>query len=120
MLIQEISIDQELNLTDIDGKFFRILKQFAPFGPLNRAPIFISKGVIGYGSVSIVGANHLKFSIVQGDSSPFSCIGFGLGEFQELIASGEAFDICYSIEENSWREKVNIQLNIKGIKRINP
>jgi single-stranded-DNA-specific exonuclease len=120
MLIQEISIDQELNLTDIDGKFFRILKQFAPFGPLNRAPIFISKGVTGYGSVSLVGSNHVKFSIVQGDSSPFSCIGFGLGEFQELIASGEAFDICYSIEENSWREKVNIQLNIKGIKRINP
>lgn len=120
MLIQEISIDQELNLTDIDGKFFRILKQFAPFGPLNRAPIFISRGVTGYGSVSIVGVNHLKFSIVQGKSSPFSCIGFGLGEFQELIGSGEAFDICYSIEENSWREKVNIQLNIKGIKRINP
>lgn len=120
MLIQEISIDQQLELTDINGKFFRILKQFAPFGPLNRAPVFISRLVNGYGSASIVGSNHLKFSIVQGGSSPFSCIGFGLGEFQELITSGSPFDICYSIEENSWREKVNIQLNIKGIKRINP
>lgn len=120
MLIQEISIDQKLKLTHINGKFFRILKQFAPFGPLNQAPVFISERVKCYGPVSIVGSNHLKFSIVQGGSSSFNCIGFGLGEFRELIGSGVDFDICYSIEENRWRDKVNIQLNIKGIKRINP
>lgn len=117
MLIQEIKIDQELNLTDIDGKFFRILKQFAPFGPLNQAPIFISKGVKGYGAAFVVGSKHLKFNIIQGESATYSCIGFGLAEFQELITSGESFDICYSIEENSWRDKVSIQLNIKGIKK---
>jgi len=26
------------------------------------------------------------------------------------------FDICYTIEENIWREKRSIQLNIKGIR----
>jgi single-stranded-DNA-specific exonuclease len=53
--------------------------------------------------------------MVQEDSIPFDCIGFGLGEFQELINSGATFDICYSIEENNWRGKVCVQLNIKGI-----
>ncbi len=120
MLTQEIRIDQELKLTDIDPKFFRILKQFAPFGPLNQAPVFISKEVNGYGQASIVGVNHLKFNVTQGGSAAYSCIGFGLGEYRELINSGDAFDICYCIEENIWRDKASIQLNIKGIKRINP
>lgn len=115
MLIQDIIIDQELNLADIDGKFCRVLKQFAPFGPMNQAPVFISKRVKSYGSASIVGANHLKFSVTQEGSSSFNCIGFGLGEFATLINSGAPFDICYSIEENNWRDKVCVQLNIKGI-----
>jgi single-stranded-DNA-specific exonuclease len=115
MLIQEILIDQELNLAEIDGKFCRVLKQFAPFGPLNPTPIFVSKGVRGYGSASIVGANHLKFSVSQNGSAMFNCIGYGLGEFEKLINSGATFDICYSIEENTWRDKVSVQLNIRGI-----
>lgn len=116
MLIQEITIDQELDLGEIDGKFFRVLKQFSPFGPLNRAPVFISRGVTGSGMASLVGANHLKMTVRQGSSSAFSCIGFGLGEFYDLVNSDKTFDICYTIEENSWRNKVTIQLNIKGIR----
>lgn len=120
MLIQEIVIDQELELKDIDGKFFRVLKQFAPFGPLNQAPVFMTKRVKKHGTATIVGVNHLKMSIVQGGSAQFSCIGFGLGEYVDMINSGADFDVCYSIEENNWRHRVSIQLNIKGIKRINP
>lgn len=116
MLIQEILIDQELDLASIDGRFFRVLKQFAPFGPLNQAPVFVSKGVKSNGMASLVGANHLKVMVSQANSSAFSCIGFGLGAYYDLVNSGKSFDICYSIEENNWRNKVAIQLNIKGIR----
>ncbi|MCS4225172.1 single-stranded-DNA-specific exonuclease RecJ [Sphingobacterium sp. BIGb0165] len=116
MLTQEIQIDAKLHLKDIDAKFFRILQQFEPFGPQNESPIFLSKKVSSVGQAFPVGTNHLKMTVVQEDSPSFDCIGFGLAEHIDHINSGQSFDICYSIEENVWRNKRNLQLNIKGIR----
>ena len=116
MLQQEVSIDLEINLQHIDGKLYRLLKQFEPFGPQNEAPVFMTRHVSILGSASIVGNNHLKFIIKQGDSPAFQCIAFGLAEHFDYIQNQNAFDICYTIEENNWRGKKNLQLNIKAIR----
>jgi len=119
-LIQSINIDAEITLTYIDAKFFRILKQFEPFGPQNMAPIFLSRNVYTYGSATLAGSNHLKMCVHQDNQTYYNCIGFGLGEFLPMINSGAPFDICYTIEENVWKEKRSIQLNIKGIRATLP
>ena len=118
LLIQEISIDATIKLKDIDGKLFRILNQFAPFGPLNLAPIFLTKSVYLKGPATVVGNNHLKMNISQDQSPVFECIGFNLGKHLPLIEKGIPFDVCYSIEENVWKDKRSVQLNIKGIRSI--
>ena len=115
-LTQAINIDAEINLSQIDAKFFRILKQFEPFGPQNMAPIFLSKNVYTYGSATLVGNNHLKMCVHQNNQTYYNCIGFGLAEFMPIVNSGQSFDICYTIDENVWKEKRSIQLNIKGIR----
>jgi len=116
LLIPEILIDAELELKQIDPKFFRILQQFAPFGPENMSPVFLSKGVKVRGMAGLVGQTHIKMTVEQNGSPIFDCIAFGQGEHLEQLNSGQPFDICYSIEENVWREKRSIQLNIKGIR----
>jgi single-stranded-DNA-specific exonuclease len=116
LLIPEIKIDCELNLAQIDAKFYRILLQMAPFGPQNMAPVFISKGVTLVGPAQTVGAKHLKLSIKQQNSAIFECIAFGLAEFESILEPNQKFDVCYTIEENVWKEKRRLQLNIKGIK----
>ncbi|GEM65784.1 single-stranded-DNA-specific exonuclease RecJ [Sphingobacterium faecium NBRC 15299] len=116
MLTQEILIDTKLHLQDIDAKFHRILSQFEPFGPQNESPIFLSQKVTLIGSAYLVGSNHLKMTVKQEHSPSFDCIGFGLSEHIETINSGKPFDMCYSIEENVWRGKKNLQLNLKGIR----
>ncbi|RCH55581.1 single-stranded-DNA-specific exonuclease RecJ [Mucilaginibacter hurinus] len=115
-LIQQIEIDAELELNEIDARFFRILSQFAPFGPGNMAPVFLSKNVQIAGTPLLVGSNHIKMSVVQPGSPSFECIAFNHGECLHQLKRGVPFDICYSIEENVWREKRNIQLNVKGIR----
>jgi single-stranded-DNA-specific exonuclease len=114
-LTQQISIDAELNLSQIESKFFRILNQFAPFGPENMSPVFITKNVYVSSPPNVVGGKHIKMSVMQKGSALFDCIAFNHGEYAEKIKKGEPFDICYSIEENIWREKRSIQLNVKGI-----
>ena len=115
-LTQQIPIDAELRLDQIEAKFFRILNQFAPFGPENMAPVFISKNVYVSGNPAIVGTNHLKMTVMQPGSAHFDCIAFNHAEFASKIKKDVPFDVCYAIEENVWREKRTIQLNIKGIR----
>ena len=116
LLIPEIKIDCEIKLSQIDAKFHRILLQMAPFGPQHMAPIFMSKGVTLAYNAQIVGINHLKLSVKQQNSAIFEAIAFGLGEFESILEPNKLFSICYTIEENVWKDKKRLQLNIKGIK----
>ena len=115
-LIQQIQIDAELRLSQVEPKFFRILNQFAPFGPENMAPVFLSKNVYVSGSAGLVGGNHLKMTVIQEGSPGFDAIAFNHGEYLSKIKKDIPFDICYAIEENVWKERRTIQLNIKGIR----
>ncbi|WP_316817765.1 single-stranded-DNA-specific exonuclease RecJ [Pedobacter nyackensis] len=117
LLSPEIRIDNEISLSQIDGKFQRIIAQMAPFGPHNMAPVFVSNQVTFVGRPFVVGTKHLKLSIKQQNSPIFECIGFGMAEeYIELLQPNQPFSICYTIEENVWKEQKRLQLNIKGIK----
>ena len=116
MMVPEITIDSEIKLNEFDARMFRILKQFEPFGPQHEQPVFLSRGLQVYGFAQVVGDRHLKMQVQQNGSSLFSCIGFGLGDHVTTINSGASFDLCYVLEENNWRNKRNLQLNIKDIR----
>ncbi len=117
MLTAEVDIDTEIHLKEISPSFFKILKQFSPFGPGNMTPIFKSSGVFDNGYAKVVGSNHLKLTIKQNDFEPsFDAIAFQQAHHYNLISKGLPFDICYSIEENEWNGKTSLQLNIRDIK----
>ncbi|MGF1923885.1 MAG: single-stranded-DNA-specific exonuclease RecJ [Bacteroidia bacterium] len=116
LLIPEIIIDAEINLGQINSKFYRILTQIGPFGPHNLNPTFISHGVSLVGFPQVVGTNHLKLSVKQQNSAIFESIAFNLAAFEVKLKPDILFSICYTIEENVWKEKRKLQLNIKGIK----
>lgn len=117
-LVPEVEIDASLPLSAINSRFYNVLKQFAPFGPGNMAPLFMTKGVMDAGGSRIVGKNHLKLSVVHPEiaGGPFSAIAFQQGEQFGLIEKQIPFNICYHVEENEWNGSVNLQLNIKDIK----
>ncbi|MBQ7062339.1 MAG: single-stranded-DNA-specific exonuclease RecJ [Bacteroidales bacterium] len=117
--VPEIEIDAELHFSDITPKFLRILKQFSPFGPDNAVPVFRTNHLESYPlqPPRVVGANHLKFSVVSSDSPhAYPAIGFQLAACYGRMSRQETFDICYQLEENYWRGKTEIQLNVKDIK----
>lgn len=118
MLVREIEIDADLNLKDITPSFFRILKQFAPFGPGNLAPIFRASQVRDNGRGKVVGNNHLKLSLTQTELHPglFDGIAFQLGHHHPKVEQQEAFDIVFHVEENTFNGRTNLQLNIKDLR----
>lgn len=118
LLIPEIEIDEEIDLSEVNPKFYKVLKQFAPFGPMNMKPNFLTRNVKDNGNGRVVGNNHLKLDIVDFNDpkTPIPAIAFGQGHHFDLIKSGQAFDIVYHIEENEWNGNVNLQLSIQDIK----
>lgn len=116
MLTPEIEIDSFIDLKEITPAFYSVLKQFAPFGPGNMAPVFKSSSVMDSGYSKVVGTNHLKMTISQpGNNTYFDAIAFQLGDYYEQISKGIPFDVCYTIEENKWNGKSTLQLNIKEV-----
>ena len=119
-LIPVVEIDTEISLSEITPKFYRILKQFEPFGPENMAPVFLTENVVDNGTGKAVGTNgeHLKLNLIQ-EEDPYKvypAIAFGMGNYYKYISGGHGFDICYSVEENEFMGNVKLQLNIKDIK----
>ena len=116
--IPEIEVDLELDLGDITNNFMSNLKRFAPFGPENMAPIFMSKSVVEEGNGKIVGDKHIKMRLLYRNKSsqPIEAIAFNQKKYFDYIANRNEFDILYHVEENTWNNVTNIQLNIKDIR----
>ena len=115
-----VDVDSEINFSQITPKFFRILKQFQPFGPGNSAPVFLTKNVYDDGNGRKVGpgGQHLKLELIQ-ESQPYhqiSAIAFNMASLFEHIRNGNPIDICYSVVENYYRGNSTIQLRIKDMR----
>lgn len=121
-LIPQINIDAEISFNNITNKFFTKLMDFAPFGPKNLNPVFVTRNVVDYGETKAVGRSneHLKLVITDTPKDTFPIaingIAFGMGYLAEKIQNGACFDICYSLQENVFMGKREIQLLIKDIK----
>ena len=111
-----IPVSGALDLKQITAGFWKLLEQFAPFGPGNRNPVFITKGVRDTGYSRILKEEHLRLSIRQHGSDNFNAIAFGKGAQYELVRNKKPFDICYTIEENKWQGRSSLQLMVKDIK----
>jgi single-stranded-DNA-specific exonuclease len=118
LLIPEISVDLEMNFSDLDEKFMRILKQFEPFGPENMTPVFMSKNVIDSGYAKTLGNDeeHLKVFVKQKNSTNFNAIGFGLGAKINLVKNRNPFEAVYVLEENEWNGTVSLQLQLRDVR----
>ena len=118
-LIPQIEVDSLLHLKDINPKFYRILKQFRPFGPGNMRPAFVSKRVFDYGTSKAVGKDkdHLKLEIIEEHSAAIKQgIAFSMGDVLPKIKSNNPFDICYSVEENFYNGVTSLQIAVRDIK----
>ena len=118
LLTPEISVDLEMNFSDFDEKFMRILKQFEPFGPENMTPVFMSKNVIDSGYAKTLGNDeeHLKVFVKQKNSTNFNAIGFGLGAKINLVKNRNPFEAVYVLEENEWNGTVSLQLQLRDVR----
>ncbi|WP_179344542.1 single-stranded-DNA-specific exonuclease RecJ [Winogradskyella ursingii] len=118
LLTPELKVDLKIELGEINDKLMRIIKQFAPFGPGNMSPVFMSQNIKDTGWGKCVGEDdkHLRFTATQSFNDKIICIGFGLGAKIDIIKNTKPFSLAYSIDENHWNGNTSLQLKLKDIK----
>jgi single-stranded-DNA-specific exonuclease len=114
--VEEISIDLEAEPAHITPSLYKMLKRFAPFGPGNMAPVFMSRGLTDSGYAKLVGVNHLKMKLGKPHQPYFDAIAFNKGEFFAPVSQGMPVDVCFSLDENHWNGNISLQWMIKDIK----
>ena len=120
MLTPQINIDVQIKLNDITAELYTMIQKFAPFGPNNTIPVFMTDNVTNFIGSKQVGRNneHLKLVVVDDTRlcNDRSGIAFGMGEDFSRISKGEYFDICYTLQENEFMGRSDIQMMIRDIK----
>lgn len=117
-----LDIDAQLDFSDINMKFYQDLKKFSPFGPGNPKPMFFTPRVYDYGTSKVVGRGqeHVKLELVDNKSNNvMNGIAFGQSSQARYIKTKRAFDICYTLEENT-HKRGEVQLQIEDIRPLEP
>lgn len=112
-----VDVEDIIDFEIINKKFCYDLKKFAPYGPNNKKLIFATKQVYDYGTSKVVGRGqaHIKLELVDNKShNVLNGIAFGQSPHMKFIKSKRAFNICYTIEENTYK-RGDIQLQIIDI-----
>ncbi len=121
-LTPTLKIDAETPLGNLSWDLLENLKKFEPFGMGNPKPTFLTKSVRVL-DIRTVGNNgkHLKLQLRDMDDTTgrplqhWPCIGFGLGEWEAELRSGDLVDIVYNLEENHWNGQTTLQLKLKDL-----
>ena len=118
LMTRELLIDAQIHLDEISPKFYRIIRQFGPFGPGNMAPVFMIEDLRDSGYAKGVGEEnkHLKLAISRNSQRPLNAIGFNLGHKLEQVTTGKPFSAAFAIEENEWQGTRSLQLKLKDLR----
>ena len=108
--------DLEISLSDLNLKFFKIIKQMGPFGQNNLEPIFFTRDCTSTSQTRSVGNENKHLQVyIKSKNKTYRGIAFGRGHLVNQIKESEGFDIFYSLEENTWNGNTDLKLVIKDL-----
>ncbi len=111
-----LDIEAELQLGDITKSFYNVLRHLEPFGPGNPRPLFVSRRLINHRDTRAVGKEreHLRLDVTD-RMNAITGIAFGRADMAEYIQNGNAVDICYELNENTFNHYTSIQMMVQDL-----
>ncbi len=114
--VPTLDIEAEVELSDMNWKMYKILQCLEPFGPGNERPLFLCRHLINNRSTRAVSdGRHLHLDLTDRVVA-MDGIAFGEGDKAEHLQNGRSIDICFYLEENTYRGRSTLQMNAQDIK----
>ena len=110
-------VEAELELADITPAFYNVIRYLEPFGPGNPRPLFATRNLINHRDTRVVGktGEHLRLDVTD-RAYAITGIAFGRADMAQHIQNGNAVDICYELDENTFNNRTSIQMMAQDIK----
>ncbi len=120
LLTPKVYYDAELDVNDVNHRFYSIINKMAPFGPANMTPVFYAKGLKDDGTGKVIGktAEHSKLNIKR-PSGSIPALAFGMADRFSTIKKADSFEACFQVNENIFRGSRTLQLVLKDIRFTN-
>jgi len=127
MLVPEIKVDAEIDVSEVNQRFVKILSHFEPFGPGNMTPIFLTRDLVIVGDPKTYNGSTTVFKVRKAtqngnrfDNYSFDCVYYQSPDLDETsryhLKTGTKLDIIYSVEENHWNGNTKTQFRIRDLK----
>jgi single-stranded-DNA-specific exonuclease len=114
-----LEVEAEVELSDMNWKMYKILQCLEPFGPGNERPLFLCRNLINNRNTRAVSdGRHLHLDLTD-QVVAMDGIAFGEGDKAIHLQNGKSIDICFYLEENSFRGRTTLQMNAQDIKLNN-
>lgn len=111
-----LDIEEEVELSDMNWKMYKIIQCLEPFGPGNERPLFLCRNLINNRNTRAVSeGRHLHLDLTDRIVA-MDGIAFGQGDKATHLQNGKPIDICFYLEENSFRGRTTLQMNAQDIK----
>jgi single-stranded-DNA-specific exonuclease len=114
--VPTLDIEAEVELSDMNWKMYKILQCLEPFGPGNERPLFLCRHLINNrDSRAVSEGRHLHLDLTDRVVA-MDGIAFGQGDKATHLQNGKPIDICFYLEENTFRGRTTLQMNAQDIK----
>lgn len=121
-LIPKLTIEAELDFSEINLELLEKIEQLAPFGQHNQQPRFVSYQ-LKINDINLMGFEnqHIKLRLISSDNSSlrnhsFSALSFGDAKKYETLKVGDIIDLVYYLDINDFNGRREPQLKIIDLK----
>lgn len=125
-LTPTLDIDAEVDLDDIDWKFYDVLEKFAPFGQANAEPLYLAKGLT-VTKLKPMGKEkkHLTIMVKHNGNRIRKTIGWRLcdenegdgKDWSKELKIGDMIDMVFKVGVNEWNGNRELQLTIEALRK---
>lgn len=117
-MIPTVKIDTLLGGQNLNMATAKLISSLEPYGMGNEKPVFAVKDATAV-YISTVGSEkkHLRMKIEK-DGVQVNCIGFGFGEFADIIKPGDTVHIAFRLDINTYQGNETVQLVLCDVKTM--
>lgn len=117
ILTEKLYIEKVLSPSEKTVEFADKISKLEPFGEANERPLFCIKNA-GVVSFYLLGQEqqHMRFTVMTGDSVPVECLLFRrAAEFREIVSKGAYVDVAGELNVNEYNGR-RLQLVVRDVK----
>lgn len=115
-LDNSIEADCELLPSAVNFDSYDEVCKLRPFGIGNVKPVFVTRGLVIREIGTMSEGAHLRLELTDNaGKNTLSAVGFGMGNYFNLLRSGDIVDICYTMNEYTYRGETTLSLHLCDI-----